>query len=61
MKNWRRSLEVRAYVEALRCAAEAQHGDIRTGSELDQWIRWAHGYADLLDPLRKREEHDNEE
>jgi hypothetical protein len=29
----------------------ARYGDIQAGSQVDQWMSWAHRQADTLDPL----------
>lgn len=48
---WRRSQEVRAYLGAVRKAANDRWGSIDAGSELDEWLRWAETVADSIDPL----------
>lgn len=49
---WRTSRLVREYAAALRAAAEAAEGGLVVGSPLAEWIAWADGYADRIDPLR---------
>ena len=43
---------LRAYVAATRAAAIGKYGNIEDGSELADWMKWALGVADRLDPLQ---------
>lgn len=61
LASWRKSEALRAYVEAARAAALAKHGSIDDGSELDEWMKWALGVADRLDPLRDLKSDNGEE
>jgi hypothetical protein len=48
---WQKAQQVRTYIEAVKQAAIQKHGYINTGSELDNWLKWATQQADRLDPL----------
>lgn len=48
--GWVKAKQIRAYVTAVRSAHESA-GGIASGSELDDWLKWATGRADELDPL----------
>lgn len=50
-KAWHKSQQLRAYIEAVRLSEIRDGGGIQSGSDLDEWIRWAHQQADRLDPL----------
>ena len=47
---WHRSQKVRAYIEAVRRSAIAEHGEIVPGSETEAWLEWATRQADEMDP-----------
>ena len=49
--NWRRSVDLRAYLQEVRRVIAEQGHTIQLGSDLDQRLRWAEGVADDLDPL----------
>lgn len=49
--EWHKSQQLRAYIEAVRQKEMRAGGGIQSGSDLDEWIRWAHQQADRLDPL----------
>jgi hypothetical protein len=49
--TWQKSQQIREYVKAVEDAVLKKRGEIQTGSELDQWLRWAKSYADRIDPL----------
>ena len=51
--RWRRGRRIRAYVEAVKEHALRRHGSTEPGSPLDQWLKWAHRYADGIDPLKE--------
>ena len=48
---WQKSQQIRDYVKAVEDAVLKKRGEFQAGSELDQWLRWARGYADRIDPL----------
>ncbi|MCE5327855.1 MAG: hypothetical protein LLG01_15725 [Planctomycetaceae bacterium] len=48
--NWRRSQDIRDYVEALEQYALQKDGAIAPGSEQAEYIAWARQQADRLDP-----------
>lgn len=47
---WRQAEEIRAYLRAYEGRLR-ERGGLAPGSEEEIWLRWAHGYADSLDPL----------
>ncbi len=49
---WHKSRQIREYVEAVRHAVLVKYGRIDPDSEAEQWLRWAEGHADWLDPLK---------
>ncbi len=49
---WTKAQEIRAYLGAFR-AAQEKSGGIVPGSDLDNWLKWAEGRADALDPLTR--------
>jgi len=49
--RWTQAQQVRAYIGALKEKVIAQHGEIQSGSQADQWLTWANRQADRLDPL----------
>lgn len=49
--DWRRSQNLRDFIDAVRQGCLSQHGRINPDSELDQWIEWAERQADRIDPL----------
>lgn len=48
---WAQAQQMRAYIAAFKIKLMARHGEIRPGSQADQWISWASRQADCLDPL----------
>ncbi len=50
-RNWKRAEEIRAYVAAVEAKTTREHGAIDFDGELGQWIVWARGKADWIDPL----------
>jgi len=48
--KWRRARLVREYVAEVRTAAE-KAGTLEPGSALAEWLAWAEGYANRIDPL----------
>ena len=49
---WRKSEVIRQYVRAMRESAEAA-GLLRDDTPIADWLRWAAGYADRLDPTQQ--------
>lgn len=49
--NWQKGKQVRKYLQAVKEDALRKTGRIESGSELDEWLTWAHQQADRLDPL----------
>lgn len=49
--NWAKAQQLRTYLSALKDMLTTKHGEIQPGSQADQWLIWAHQYADRLDPL----------
>ncbi len=49
--NWAKAQQLRSYLSALKDMLTTKHGEIQPGSQADQWLIWAHQYADRLDPL----------
>jgi hypothetical protein len=48
---WRRSQDIRAFVEAVRHATVESGGEIIPESDIGRWIIWSLETADQLDPL----------
>lgn len=48
--KWRRARLIREYVGEVRAAAE-RAGNFEAGSPLAEWLMWAEGYANRIDPL----------
>lgn len=51
--SWKKSQEIRAYIQAVKEAAVRQQGQIPEGSGLEKWLKWASGQTDRLDPVAK--------
>jgi hypothetical protein len=51
VEAWQNAQQIRTYIEAVKQAAIQKHGFINTGSELDNWLKWATQQADRFDPL----------
>ncbi len=52
-KDWRRSEDIRAFVEQVRQTHLVAHGTIPEDGETGQWVAWALKQADRLDPTRE--------
>ena len=52
--DWAKAQQLRAYLTALKAMLISKHGEIRQGSEADQWLGWAYQHADRLDPCLPR-------
>lgn len=50
-KVWRKSQEIRAYIEDQKCRHLAERKNGAMGPEFEQWHCWAVAQADRLDPL----------
>ena len=49
--DWKRSRELRKYIEEKRQKQLMEGKTIETGSDFAQWLEWASQQADRLDPL----------
>ena len=54
-ERWAQARNIRTYVTAFKEKFVTRYGDIRAGSQVDQWILWACRQADCLDPLAQIE------
>lgn len=54
-ERWELSRRIRRYLRTVERTALERHGRIDQGSELDQWLDWAHTVADRHDPLGPRQ------
>jgi hypothetical protein len=50
-ESWNKAQRIRTYIEAVKQTAIQKHGFINTGSELDNWLKWATQQADRFDPV----------
>ena len=50
LSAWEHACSIRRLIHAVREAA-ARRGDTVPGGPVDQWIRWAEGHADAIDPV----------
>jgi hypothetical protein len=48
---WRKSRQIRAYIEAVHREVADKHGPISPESDLGRWFAWVSRYVDSLDPL----------
>jgi len=48
---WKKSQQLREFLEAFRIAYIFKHGKIEPGTKVDAWLRWAERCADRVDPL----------
>lgn len=48
---WQKAQRIRAYVQVVRDAVIAKHGEIPAGSQAETWIPWALNHANRFDPL----------
>lgn len=53
---WRKSEDIRAYLRTYEEKLLKRDGGITPGSEEDEWLTWAHRYADSIDPLSEKED-----
>jgi hypothetical protein len=52
-EQWRKSQEVRQFIEAVRVAGSSGSDGVPQGSDLQRWLEWASAHADRMDPLVK--------
>lgn len=52
-EQWRKSQEVRQFIEAVRAAGSSGADTVPQGSDLQRWLEWASAHADRMDPLVK--------
>jgi hypothetical protein len=52
LSSWRKSESLRSFVDAARTAAVSKYGKAEAEERLGDWMKWALGVADQLDPLR---------
>lgn len=50
---WRKSENLRDYLNAYEAKLIREKGKIEPGGEESEWLKWARGYADSFDPLKK--------
>ena len=50
--EWRKSQDLREYIEARLQRHLAEHGAVEPGGEFANWPAWANQQADRIDPLR---------
>lgn len=50
---WVKAEQIRAYVAAVKEAAQRDAGAVVPGGELERWVAWAMNQADTLDPIRQ--------
>lgn len=53
VNQWRKSENIRQYLDAYEAKLVKSKGKVVSGSEEDEWLQWARQYADSLDPLNK--------
>jgi hypothetical protein len=51
VESWHRSQKIRSYIDAVKKWGITKYGEIKPDSKLQQWLTWATGQADRLDPL----------
>ena len=51
-QEWNRAQEIERYIEAVKATMEKQTLDIKQREELEEWIRWAKGKVEWLNPLK---------
>jgi len=51
VENWRKSRYLRDYLKAAAELVTEKRGGYNEGSEFDLWLKWAHSYANRIDPL----------
>jgi hypothetical protein len=56
VESWRKSCHIREYLKAAVDCVTQKHGGYDDESELGLWLKWAHSYADRMDPLKMNEQ-----
>ncbi|MBI1824035.1 MAG: hypothetical protein HYR80_08000 [Nitrospirae bacterium] len=49
--RWKKSQEIRAYLNAAREMDIKRDGSISPGGKIDTWLKWGERYADKMAPL----------
>jgi hypothetical protein len=49
---WEESERRREFLRACEASLTEQKGELAPDSAEARWLRWAHGYADRIDPLK---------
>lgn len=52
VESWTKAQQVRAFVDEVERRAQVKDKSMELGTDLAEWIAWARGHADRLDPLR---------
>lgn len=52
-EQWRKSQDLRQFIEAVRAAGRSGADTVPQGSDLQRWLEWASAHADRMDPLVK--------
>ena len=52
LKSWSESQRLREFLNACETALVERKGDLAPDSSEAKWLRWAHRYADRIDPLK---------
>jgi len=53
-QEWQRAQNIDRYIEAVRAAMEEQPLDIEQKEKLEEWIKWAKGKVEWLNPLTSK-------
>ena len=52
LKAWSESQRLREFLSACEASLVERKGELATDRPEAKWLRWAHGYADRIDPLK---------
>jgi len=52
--EWQRAQNIERYIEAVKADMEKQPLDNEKGEQLEEWIQWAKGKVDWLNPLKNK-------
>jgi hypothetical protein len=52
IESWSKSRTIREFLRACESSSIERSGEIAPDTIDGRWLRWAHGYADQLDPLK---------
>jgi hypothetical protein len=52
LKSWSESQRLRGFLRACEESLVGEKGELATDSAESKWLRWAHRYADRIDPLK---------